>query len=146
MAKIPEGSTPIQNLIGSAPGVFIQAQKTKIFCLQGVPQEMKEIFRKHVIPLLKKRIGRFVALEVSYNVKGVTESMIAPALAKLVGSHRKDAMYLKTHPQGYYRKKTPQIRIQLISRGSDKKKVKTRLDSITKIIELEIAKLGGRIC
>jgi nicotinamide-nucleotide amidase len=146
MAKIPEGSALIQNLIGSAPAVFMQDGGTRIFCLQGVPPEMKAIFEKHVLPLVKEVVGRFVAQEVNYNVRGVTEAMIAPALLRIVGSHPKEAIYLKTHPRGYYRKKTPQIRVQLISRGSDKKEVKKRLDAIAKIIEQEIARLGGRIC
>lgn len=145
MAKIPEGSTPLQNLIGSAPGVLMKVGKTKIFCLQGVTKEMNAIFNKHVMPLLNQGVGKFEMLEVNYYVEGLTESMIAPELTRVVGSHPKDAIYLKTHPQGYYGKKTPQIRIQLISRGNDKKKVKNRLDSIAKIIELEIARLGGRI-
>lgn len=146
MAKIPEGSAPIQNLIGSAPAVFMQDGGTKIFCLQGVPPEMKAIFEKHVLPLVKEGVGRFIAKEINYDVRGVTEAMIAPALLRIVGSHPKEAIYLKTHPRGYYRKKTPQIRVQLISRGSDRKEVKKRLDAIAKIIEQEIAELGGRIC
>ncbi|HEU4605078.1 MAG TPA: molybdopterin-binding protein [Nitrososphaera sp.] len=146
MAKIPEGSTPMQNLLGSAPGVFVQAGGTRIFCLQGVPPEMKAIFEKHIMPMIKEGVGRFVAQEINYSVKGVTEAMIAPALARIVGSHPHDAIYLKTHPRGYYRKKTPQIRIQLISRGSDRKEVKKRLGAIAKVIEKEVAALGGRIC
>jgi nicotinamide-nucleotide amidase len=146
MAKIPEGSIPIQNPLGSAPGVFLQVGRTKIFCLQGVPGEMKVIFQKHVMPLIKESVGKFVALEVNYNVRGVTEAMIAPTLVSIVGSHPKDAIYLKTHPQGYYRKKTPQIRIHLISRGSDRKEVKERLDSIAKIIMKQVERLGGRTC
>lgn len=146
MAKIPEGSTPIQNLVGSAPAIMEQAGKAKIFCLQGVPSEMKAIFEKHILPLVKEGVGRFVAKEINYDVRGVTEAMIAPALARIVGSHPKDAIYLKTHPKGYYRKKTPQIRVQLISRGNDKKEVKKRLDTIAEIIEKEVASLGGWIC
>jgi molybdenum cofactor synthesis domain-containing protein len=146
MAKIPEDSTPIQNLVGSAPAIMEQARGTKIFCLQGVPSEMKAIFEKRVLPLVKEGVGRFVAQEVNYDVRGVSEAMIAPALARIVGSHPKDAIYLKTHPRGYYRKKTPQLRVQLISRGNDKIEVKKRLDSIAKTIEKEVAELGGRIC
>jgi molybdenum cofactor synthesis domain-containing protein len=146
MAKIPEGSDPIQNLLGSAPGVSVQAGGTRIFCLQGVPSEMKAIFEKEILPLVKNGVGSFVALEVNYSVRGVTEAMMAPALLRIVGSHPKDSIYLKTHPRGYYRKKTPQIRIQLISRGSNRKEVKKRLGAIAKIIEHEVAALGGRIC
>jgi molybdenum cofactor synthesis domain-containing protein len=146
MAKIPEGSTPIQNLVGSAPAIMEQAGRMKIFCLPGVPSEMKAIFEKHIMPLVKEGVGRFVAREINYDVRGVTEAMIAPALAKIVGSHPRDAIYLKTHPRGYHRKKTPQIRIQLISRGNGEKEVKKRLDAIAKIIEKEVAALGGSIC
>jgi molybdenum cofactor synthesis domain-containing protein len=146
MAKIPEGSTPIQNLLGSAPAVFVQPGRTKIFSLQGVPPEMKAIFERHVLPVVKEGVGRFVAQEVNYSVRGITEAMIAPTLLRIVGSHPRDAIYLKTHPRGYYRKKTPQIRIQLISRGSDKKEVKKRLDAIAKTLEKEVAVLGGKLC
>jgi molybdenum cofactor synthesis domain-containing protein len=146
MAKIPEGSTPIQNLLGSAPAVFVQPGSTKIFSLQGVPPEMKAIFERHILPVVKEGVGRFVAQEVNYSVRGITEAMIAPTLLRIVGSHPRDAIYLKTHPRGYYRKKTPQIRIQLISRGSDKKEVKKRLDAIAKTIEKEVAVLGGKLC
>jgi nicotinamide-nucleotide amidase len=106
MATIPERSTPIQNPVGTAPAIMDQAGGITIFCLPGVPSEMKAI----------------------------------------VKSHPKNMIYLKTHPRGYYRKKTPQIKIQLISRGDDEKEVKERLAGISKVIEKEIVKLGGTIC
>ena len=145
MAKIPEGSTPIQNPVGSAPAIFDEAGGCKIFCLPGVPAEMQGIFLQHILPVIKKAVGRFAAREVNYSVRGVTEAMMAPALVRIVGSYPREAIYLKTHPRGYFRSKTPQIRVQVISRGSDAKEVKKRLDEIARIIEKEIAALGGRI-
>ena len=145
MAKIPENSMPIENPVGSAPGVAEQAGKTKIFCLPGVPTEMQAIFERQILPLVKKAVGKFIVKEINYSVRGVTEAMIAPVLIKIVESHPRDAIYLKTHPRGYYRKSTPRISVQLISRGDDGKKVKKRLYSIAKIIEKEVALLGGRI-
>jgi len=146
MATIPVGSTPIQNPVGSAPAIMEKSGRTKIFCLPGVPSEMQAIFEQNIMPLLKKRVGAFIAKEVNYNVRGVTEAMIAPALAKIVESHPRQAVYLKTHPRGYLRKKIPRIRVQMISRGSDEKEVKKRLDSIASAIEKEVARLGGMIC
>jgi nicotinamide-nucleotide amidase len=146
MATIPEGSTPIQNPVGSAPAVMEQAGGISIFCLPGVPSEMKAIFEEHILPLIKKSVGKFVAEELNYNTKGLTEAMIAPVLIKIVKSHPKNMIYLKTHPRGYYRKKTPQIKIQMISRGDDEKEVKNRLVAISKVIEKEIVKRGGIIC
>ena len=146
MATIPEGSTPIQNPVGSAPAIMEQAGGTVIFCLPGVPSEMKAIFEEHILPLIKRGVGKFVAEEINYNIRGLSEAMIAPLLIEIVKSHPKNTIYLKTHPCGYYKKKTPQIRIQLISRGDDEKEVKKRLAAIAKVIEKEIVKLGGSIC
>ena len=146
MATIPEGSTPIQNPIGSAPAITEQAGGISIFCLPGVPSEMKAIFEEHILPRIKKSIGKFVAEELNYNTRGLTEAMIAPVLIEIVKSHPKNMIYLKTHPRGYYRKKTPQIKIQMISRGDNEKEVKNRLDAISKVIEKEVVKRGGIIC
>ena len=146
MASIPEGSTPIQNPVGSAPAIMEQADGISIFCLPGVPSEMKTIFKEHILQRIKKSVGKFVAEELNYNTRGLTEVMIAPVLIEIVKSHPKNMIYLKTHPRGYYRKKTPQIKIQLISRGDNEKEVKNRLAEISKVIEKEIVKRGGIIC
>lgn len=140
MATIPEGSTPIENAVGSAPSVMIN----NIFCLPGVPKEMKAVFESHILPIIKERVGRFVSKEVNYRVRGVSEAMIAPALAKIVRANP-DGMYLKTHPKGYYKKTTPQIRVQLVCKGDDAKKVKQKLDRISAQLLKEIKRLGGRI-
>lgn len=140
MATIPEGSTPIENTVGSAPSVMIG----NIFCLPGVPGEMKAVFESHILPIIKEGVGMFVAREVNYYVRGVSEAMIAPALAKIVRANP-DGMYLKTHPKGYYKKTTPQIRVQLICKGDDAKKVKQRLEKISAQLRREIKRLGGRI-
>jgi nicotinamide-nucleotide amidase len=146
MATIPERSTPIQNPVGTAPAIMDQAGGITIFCLPGVPSEMKAIFEEQILPRIKKQVGKFVAEELNYNTRGITEAMIAPVLKEIVKSHPKNMIYLKTHPRGYYRKKTPQIKIQMISRGDDEKEVKERLAAISKVIEKEIVKLGGTIC
>ncbi len=146
MATIPEGCTPIQNLVGSAPAIMEQACSISIFCLPGVPSEMKAIFKEYILPRIKKSVGKFVAEELNYNTRGLTEAMIAPVLIEIVKSHPKNMIYLKTHPRGYYRKKTPQLKIQMISRGDNETEVKNRLAAISKVMEKEILKRGGMIC
>jgi len=146
MATIPESSTPIQNPVGNAPAIMEQVDGVLIFCLPGVPSEMKAIFENHILPQIKMTVGMFFAEELNYNTRGLTEAMIAPVLMKIVKSHPKELIYLKTHPRGYYRKKTPQIKIQMISRGDNEQEVKIRLATISRNIEKEIVKLGGIIC
>ena len=58
MAMLPEGSKPIFNPIGTAPGAIIWFRKTAIICLPGVPQEMKEMFKSYVEPFIVKITGR----------------------------------------------------------------------------------------
>lgn len=140
MATIPDGSTPIENPVGSAPSVVIDE---KIFCLPGVPGEMKAVFASHILPLVKEGVGRFVAKEVNYSVRGVSEAMIAPALSKIVRANPDHAVYLKTHPKGYHKKTTPQIRVQLICKGDDAKEVKKRHDRISAQLLKEVKRLGG---
>ena len=142
MATIPEGSTPLLNLIGSAPAVRLRSGRTDIFCLQGVPGEMQEAFRKYILPLLRKSVRRFAMHEAKFEVAGITEAMLAPGLAKIVRSVPKDLIYIKTHPRAY-RGKTPLLLVHIISKGTSRPEVKARLASTTKAIEAEITKLGG---
>ncbi|MCK4844432.1 MAG: competence/damage-inducible protein A, partial [Candidatus Heimdallarchaeota archaeon] len=44
MANMPINSTVLDNKVGGAPGCLIQYEKIDIFCLPGVPSEMKDIF------------------------------------------------------------------------------------------------------
>jgi molybdopterin-biosynthesis enzyme MoeA-like protein len=145
MATIPVGATPLENMVGSAPGVELDLEGTKVFCLQGVPGEMQRLFSDHVLPLIKNEVGHFFSREVNYMVKGVSEAMIAPALAKIVEANPKEAMYLKTHPQGYGADNVPQIRAQVITRGSSEADVNRRLEFVVSALREEIAKLGGKI-
>jgi nicotinamide-nucleotide amidase len=161
MARIPDGSTPIQNPVGSAPAVSIEvkvevaaksklgkktapAPSTTIFCLPGVPSEMQAIFQENIAPRIRKKVGSFFFNEVIYEVAGITESMIAPALLDTVRSNSKKAIYIKTHPAGF-RGPTPRIRVQIVSKGKYKEKVRRRLDLVSKNILNEIKSLGGKI-
>ncbi len=54
---IPEGSFPIKPELGSASGFRIELDSRKIiFCIPGVPKEMKSMFEKDVMPFLQERI------------------------------------------------------------------------------------------
>ena len=142
MATIPDGSTPLQNLLGSAPAVRLRSGRTDIFCLQGVPPEMQEAFRKYVLPMLRKAVGRFVLQEARFEVTGITEAMLAPGLSKIVRSAPMKLVYIKTHPRGY-RGKTPRLMVHIISKGTARSDVKARLKRASAGIQGEIKKLGG---
>jgi nicotinamide-nucleotide amidase len=159
MARIPRGSVPIQNPVGSAPSVFIEVKrgvgttKTKIFCLPGVPKEMKAVFSRAILPQIKESVGKYYFIESMFETSGVSESMLAPTLSRLVDSYATNDIYLKTHPRGYEMKVSrnrkirskPKLNIQIVSKGKDKLRVEARYDTIVDTLKVEIHRLGGKM-
>jgi nicotinamide-nucleotide amidase len=147
MAKIPIGSIPIQNPVGSAPSVIIDAadKVTKVVCLPGVPKELKAIFSENVLPQIKKIAGDFYITESIHEVIGVGEAMLAPILSNVVESYPQELIYLKTHPQGYTKENEPRMNLQIVSKGKDKSEVEIRYDAISSKLFDEIKRLGGKI-
>ena len=52
-AMIPSGATVLKNPVGSAPGFCLTWKKALIISLPGVSQEMEEMMRQEVLPLLR---------------------------------------------------------------------------------------------
>ncbi|MFN2434677.1 MAG: competence/damage-inducible protein A [Nitrososphaeraceae archaeon] len=144
MAIIPKGSTPIHNPVGNAPAVLLCVRKTQIMCLPGVPNEMKAIATKNILPRMKLEIGNFTIMEINYFVQGISEAMISSNLTKIVASAPNDRLYLKTHPRGYSRN-IPTIRIQLVSKGYNEEVVRDLINKISKQLLAIIRKNKGKI-
>ncbi len=147
MARIPEGSTPIQNPVGSAPAVLIEIanKTTKIICLPGIPEELKAIFSENILPQIKKSISDFYIVRSFCETIGISEAMLAPTLSRIVDMYSSDSVYVKTHPQGYTSDNKPRLRIQIISKGKDRSKVQIRYSNILNILIEKIELLGGEI-
>lgn len=73
----PEGSEPLPNAIGTAPGVWMAVGSAIFACLPGVPSEMKVMFADQVAPRLRSAglVGRVIAHRV-INLFGLGESEI----------------------------------------------------------------------
>jgi nicotinamide-nucleotide amidase len=56
-AYIPEGSIPIENPKGTAPGFIVEYSNGSIISIPGVPPEMEYLMEKTVIPYIRKRFG-----------------------------------------------------------------------------------------
>lgn len=53
-AWIPEGSKPLLNPVGTAPGLIFEREKSTLILLPGVPHEMRALFQEQVLPYIKK--------------------------------------------------------------------------------------------
>jgi len=97
MATLPQGSVPLPNPVGTAPGVRMEQSGTTTFSLPGVPSEMKAIFRASIIPYLES----FHAIrpkEIELKITGIIESALAPVLDQARKIYPK--LYFKSHPRG----------------------------------------------
>lgn len=75
-AMLPEGSTRLDNPVGTAPGFWVEVEGRRIACMPGVPHEMRRMFDDQVLPRLTTtfalRPGRLVTLRTT----GVGESTL----------------------------------------------------------------------
>lgn len=95
MAMIPEGSEPLFNAVGSAPGVLINYSGRLILSLPGVPSEMEGIFRS-----VRERFKNhdIFYYEESQVFPNVTEGELAPMI-KTEMKQKGDFIYIKSHPE-----------------------------------------------
>ncbi len=76
-ALFPRGAEPMENPVGTAPGIWMPIGRATIAALPGVPSEMKRMFSDEVVPRLR-RLGiadRFI-VHRKINLFGKGESDI----------------------------------------------------------------------
>ena len=98
MAHLPEGSQPLRNLLGSAPGVYLIVGQVHLFALPGVPSEMRSIFKDSVIGFMRRTLVLGSLYEASLLSLGLPESKMAPIIFEAM--NRFPEVYIKSHPIG----------------------------------------------
>jgi nicotinamide-nucleotide amidase len=142
MAEIPKRAIPLQNPLGSAPGVLLDHERISIVSLPGVPSEMKAIFGEHVEPRILVEIGESPVKRKQLWIEtvGVRESLIAPDTKKIMDNYRPD-VYLKSHPMGFDKKHRSIIHFQLILENASRKGSMS-FDNASKELRKAISKYG----
>ncbi len=142
MAMLPEGSRPIPNDVGAAPGVVIELEDSILASLPGVPAEMKSMFEKTLQPILKTRAPPKKVWECSVEIRGVPESSLAPFLEEMARKYPRS--YVKSHPKGHEIKE-PILDVRVLSSGEELNEVKKMSEKIIDLIIKEAKRLEGRI-
>jgi molybdopterin-biosynthesis enzyme MoeA-like protein len=140
MATLPEKTEPINNPIGTAPGVRVDVGGTVLFALPGVPSEMEAIFTETIAPLLKQAVGDRVFCEKSMFVNNMMESHLAPLIDKVMSGN--EGVYIKSHPLGVENK--PHIEIHLTVTAKNKEKPAEKLLKAVRQLAILVEANGGK--
>ena len=141
MAKLPEGTEPLPNPVGTAPGMTIRVGETFLIALPGVPREMEAIFEESVAFLLKKEAGDVAFFEISLYADDIMESVLAPLIDQAM--HGNPYVYIKSHPKG--EEKKPHMEIHFSTTAKDRTTAKERLEKAVAQLSELIQKSGGKI-
>jgi molybdenum cofactor synthesis domain-containing protein len=123
MAYLPEGTIPIDNPVGTAPGIQVKTKEgyTLILCFPGVPKEMKAMFQESISELVSlKEEEKIYYYETEIITPFTDESLLAPFLKEI---RKNFDVWIKSLPTTYQEEKN--IRLIISSYGKSTENVKT---------------------
>lgn len=80
---MPSNARLLDNQLGTAPGMYFQYENKMVFSLPGVPYELKDIFQREVLPILKDAIPESHQHYLTLRTIGIGESDLAEKLEAL---------------------------------------------------------------
>jgi nicotinamide-nucleotide amidase len=98
-AYIPQGATPIENPVGTAPAFIIEMEQGMIISLPGVPRELKHLMETQVIPFLREKLqtGQVIIKSKTLRTCGIGESTVDSRIGDLMRSSN-PTVGLAAHP------------------------------------------------
>lgn len=96
-AYIPAGAKALENNLGTAPGILIEANDKLYVALPGVPSEMKQMFEESVLPKLRKLSVSQAVVIRKLKCFGAGESNIAELLGPAMQRGRNPLINCTAH-------------------------------------------------
>ena len=111
-ASLPTACQPIQNLYGTAPGMWFEHENCIFVSMPGVPFEMKEMMLGSVLPQLKKHFTLSIIHHQWIKTVGIGESFLAEMIKDWEAS-------LPSHIKLAYLPSLGEVKLRLTCLGSD---------------------------
>lgn len=134
-ALIPEGSSALPNILGTAPGIWTEYNDCIIINLAGVPFEMKNLMKAQVIPRLQMRFQLDYVVHRHLSVSHYPESDLAIALHDWENNLPKNLKLA-------YLPERSKIKLRITAKGKDQKEIETQIE---KEVEKLIPLIGKRL-
>ena len=143
MAMLPEGAAPLRNDVGTAPGVRLVAGKgTVVYCLPGVPREMRNIFSNFAEKEIREKLGEMHIAKVTMKLSGIYEASLAPCLAEAVKMHPE--AYIKSHPRGL-KAGVPTLELDVTVTSRKSSTARSTYSELASFLTQGISQLGGTV-
>ncbi|MBS7644028.1 competence/damage-inducible protein A [Candidatus Bathyarchaeota archaeon] len=142
MAFTAEGSEPIENPLGTAPGIKLQVNKTMIISLPGVPAEMKAIFERSLLPLIRSKTKK-CSLVKTVRVK-MFESELISVLQEVTKAYPQT--YLKSYavdPTAHRREIG--LKVDIIAESETEEKCREILEGAFQKLKALVEERGSKI-
>jgi nicotinamide-nucleotide amidase len=118
-ALIPRGASVFSNPVGTAPAFATKCGNVRVWVLPGVPAELEALTEGHLLPEIKKMLGKRRSIAALIRTIGLPETAIAKKIGDLAGA----ACSISYLPQ------RSGVDITLSVKGSDHEDAQTRLES-----------------
>lgn len=83
-AYLPQGATPVENPVGTAPCFIVEIEGRYVVSLPGVPREMKHLMETRILPWLREKTGgEQIILSKTLRTCAVGESLVDSKIADL---------------------------------------------------------------
>jgi len=139
MAKIPPSCRPIENPVGTAPGLICAVGGKKVIILPGVPKEMEALLKAMEKDIIIPDTHYY---DDSVIIADVMESAFAPYVDRIMKEF--DGIYVKSHPRNV-EVKNPELEIEISGFGEDEAALRKKIeDAIARAGEYAV-KLGGSV-
>jgi nicotinamide-nucleotide amidase len=143
MAMIPEGATPLANEVGTAPGARLTAGKgTVVYCLPGVPREMRNIFANFAEKEIREKLGVMHIAKVTMKLSGIYEAALAPSIGEALKIHPE--AYIKSHPKGL-KAGVPALELDVTVTSRKASTSRSTYSELLAFLSRRISELGGTV-
>ena len=119
-AEIPSKAKVFQNEYGTAPALMMEKNEKIIFCLPGVPYEVKPLMKDKIIPYLRKQFATEFILSKTISVVDVAESILSQNIESW-------EINLPKNMQLSYLPIANRIKLKLTATGVEKNEVEKQL-------------------
>ena len=145
MARLVEGSEPIENSLGLAPGLRMTIGRTLLIALPGIPKEMKPMFKRFVLPLISKNtVKRAAAMKLHILMPYYNAFPILHTLHLLFPN-----VYIKPHSKPPTHEKDPEqvygMNVDVVVWGNSRSDCEDRLKEVKSRLVHCVEEKGGRV-